>query len=249
MYKCVNKIKTVFLSLVAFSILPMKAQQPRPTSSGAPRQYMNTMHAFQEFRKLLNKEIKDNPISLEDIKGSPYMDDKFKLGSIFVNDSLIEKSLIRYNIYSDEIEIKENNELFSLLKIDNSSVIINEQKITYRKYLTDSGKIEGGYFVLLFKGEFLNLYKKLRCKLSSPIKAPTPNQKNRAAKFLTYTDYYVKFNEKSKFKKIKSKQKFILELMNDRKDVIKKLIQEEKIDFKKENDLISIFKEYNNLNI
>ncbi len=216
--------------------------------SGAPRQYMGTLQSFQKIRKLLNQTKKDTPLAFEDIKGSPYLNENFREGKIYLRDSLLDSGLLRYNIYSDEIEISENKKLYGLLKIIGSKIIIKNDTILLLNYIDDNKQKKKGYFLQIIDGTPIQLLKRLDCILTPQQKALTPNQKDRAAKFSIYESYYLKKHDENKNPiKIQLKRKYFFEEMIDQKEKVQNFIKQNNLNLKNEEDLKKLIKQYNNL--
>lgn len=116
------------------------------------------------------------------IEGSPYLNDKFLEGEVIINDSIrIENVHLRYNIYNDKIEFKNENE--QILEIGNhsTSYIFNFEELLFRNldYLND-GTPKQGILEILVDGQ-VKLYKKYSLKLETATKAvgfqeATPNR-------------------------------------------------------------------------
>ncbi len=221
--------------------------QEKPTTSGVTRQYQSTLLAFQKIKRLLKEDKKDNTIDFENIKGSPYLNKNFILGKLYISDSLIDTNLFRYNLYSDEIEITENDQLYGLLKINGTKLILDNNTIVLKKYQNDSKPISRSYFILLAKGKSISLFKRKKCKLTPAQKATTPNQMDRAAKFTTYENYYIKKENNDFLYEINTKKKNILKIMQDKKDAIKNYLEKNNVDLKNEKKIIELFSFYNSL--
>ena len=114
-------MKTLRLLPIALSLLfsiPIFAQ-----IDGSPRQYESTSQLFQNLRKVINsKEKTPYAIDWENVKGSPYLEQNYKLGQFFVGDKSYGNVMMRLNTYTDEIELMpiDGEEVGALMKIDNS---------------------------------------------------------------------------------------------------------------------------------
>ncbi len=239
----------IFLILFIITSL-LYGQDNAGAISGAPRQYMGTFQAFQKIRKLLNENENSNSIKFSDIKGSPYLNNEFEPGNIYIKDSLIEKGMLRYNIYADEIEIKDQQKLFGLYKIQDSKVKIGKDEIILKEFFEDQKK-EKGYFITLINSNKVKLYKRIRCKIIEPLKAATPNQKDRSAKFKSYIDYYIilPIHKNGQLSKIKLKKKSIMNLMQDQEEKIKGYFKKNQVNLKREKDITKLFSYYESIDI
>ncbi|MDH7444779.1 hypothetical protein [Aquimarina sp. 2201CG14-23] len=235
--------------LIIFILLPsIKTNaQDEPTMSGVIRQYQSTLLAFQKIKRLLKDEKKDNSIDFESIKGSPYLNEKFSLGKLYIYDSLIDNNLFRYNIYSDEIEVTENNQLYGLYKVKGMKLMLDNQTLVLKNYQENSKSKNKSYFIVLSEGKNISLYKRKKCKLTPAQKATTPNQMDRAAKFNIYEDYYIKKENDEHLYKISTKERNILKIMQDKKEIVKNYIDKHNINLKNEKKLTELFTFYNSL--
>ena len=136
------------------------------------------------------------------------------------------------------------------MKIKQSKILIGDQTIVLLEYPDNKNQLSKEYFIIIVDDKPLQLLKKMRCILSPAQKAPTPNQKDRAAKFTTYSDYYIKNDLQNQNPlKLQLKRKNILMYMSDQKEKIKNYINTEDINLKNEDDLKKLFVYYNNLQI
>ena len=154
-----NLIVLLFISLTSFSVFPQ----------GIDAAYKLSVRHIEisqinEFEGLSDEIIKN-------MDGSPYANDNFILGNIYENGKLVKESiLLRYNIFSDEIEIKNqtNTEKYTaLLKNPDLTIkILNEVYV----FIPFNGSLEkGNYFSIISTGNKFDLYKKttitFRCSL------------------------------------------------------------------------------------
>ena len=217
---------------------------------GEPNQYESTWRNLQVVRDILNNQDNSNSIDFKDIKGSPYYNHQFKKSKFFVGNKLFGVFNLRYNIYSDEIEVIDDNQLKNIgtnkldlkafLRLDNSKAIIDGQVIELYNYKDDKSIISKGYFIELNKNKKYTLLQRKRCVLTPAKKAPTFNQASRAAKFNIYNDYYLLTSGDRYPKKIQLKKNSILEMFPDKKYLLKTYIKNKKLKIKKSEDLADI---------
>ncbi|UJH66550.1 hypothetical protein [Allomuricauda sp. SCSIO 65647] len=207
-------------------------------------QYNTTRLSNLIFEKFLDQKEKVNPIKFEDIKGSPYEPKEFVVGTFHLKDKEPLNLMMRYNMYDDEIEVKENDgTITSFLKVDGTEFSIQDALIRPYSYTDENDQFKRGNFVVLADGDTKLLLKK-KVVLIPPEKAPTPNQRDRAAKFIVNKDYYVlKGTEQPVL--FNGKKKDLLSLFPDRAEEIKKFIKEGKLNLKKQEDLAQVFEHIN----
>ena len=94
------------LRLLPFSFSLLFSMSLIAQIDGSPRQFESTSQIFQELRKVINsKEKTPYEIDWENVKGSPYLYEKYKLGQFFVGDKSYGNVMMRLNTYTDEIEL------------------------------------------------------------------------------------------------------------------------------------------------
>lgn len=218
--------------------------------AGAPNQYESTWRLKQIIRNKLNQDENANPISYEDIKGSPYFPNKVQLGEVSVADSLYGMHLMRYNIYTDEVEIYADEEYdlsnsdkkfeakYALLKLDNSEVAFSDVTLKYFSYLDYDNVPKSSYFLETFKGSKFSLLCKKRCVLTPAQKAASPNHPGRAAKFIIYDDYYIYNHKNNKTNKLLLKKKSLKVLFPNNADKLHSYIKKHKVKLKNKSSLI-----------
>ncbi|MCH2490221.1 MAG: hypothetical protein MK211_08735 [Flavobacteriales bacterium] len=195
-----------------------------------------------EFFNLSEEEFKN-------IEGSPYSNDTFLKGNIYQDDKLIMKDVpMRYNSYSDEIEMKknENEENYgALLKSPDLFVkIFNDVYIFVPK---NGSTEEGGYFKILSPNDHYDLYKKTTTTFSQPYEARTTYEQNRPAKFSSTHTYYLVSKRDGKFVELPTSRSKALKVMSVKKKEVKKFMNDRRIDVSEEADLIKLVSYFNSI--
>jgi len=172
--------------------------------------------------------------------GSPYYSDTFLLGNIYINDELTKSDVaMRYNIYSDEMEVKESlkdddKRISALIKSPDISVVILNQSFVY---LTKGRGLEkGGYFHVITKGKNYSLFKKLEKKYYEERKAKTSFERDVPPKFEDRISYYIHFENGGMVLLPDSKKK-IYKAFGDSGEEVKKYCKEKDLDITEEKDL------------
>jgi len=197
-----------------------------------------------QHKKNINLEAVNNQYKYT---GSPYFTADFVLGDLILNGKNIGKYLIRYNIFGEEIQVKDTeNSHFSLLKSTSLEVVTKSFLIRAYDYNTKDA-IENGYFMVLVDDEKCSLLLKKEKKFIPPVKAKTSFHTDAEAKFTDLEDYYIKFETGLPVKfKLKTK-KFINLFPVGKRAEIKNYISTNTIDIKKQGDLIKVVNYYNSL--
>lgn len=198
----------------------------------------------EAFTRMRNK-ISVNESTIENISGSPYYSEEFKKGSIVYFDSeLKEQPLLRYNAFSDEIEMNANNSDNpdqALLK--NSKIHCTIDGVTY-KYLpipkSDPQFEKAGYLEEVFKGNSYTLYVRKRKVYREGKKARTSLEQSFSPRFIDYTAWYYQIKSGGLIY-FKPNKKNIRTIFKDQSKSLSNYLSKNKVDFKKKNDLKNLF--------
>tara|TARA_R110002072_G_scaffold302406_1_gene485195 strand:+ start:4701 stop:5414 length:714 start_codon:yes stop_codon:yes gene_type:complete len=192
-------------------------------------------------------------ISDEDLKnivGSPYDVTRFQLGNIYKNDKIVAPNIpMRYNIFSDEIEIntsqvsqKEN--INNLSKSTDVFVSIANEVYVFIENIAK--KEESGYFKVIVEGSHFDLYKKSSVTYIKKKFAETNYQQDQPARF-NREDTFFLINKQGDFFEIPTKKKSFLTIFKQHNKEIHSFIKDNKLDIKNENHLAKIIKYFNTL--
>ena len=180
--------------------------------------------------------------------GSIYLEDAFAPCTIFYNEELVGNFFYRHNAYNDEIEIKDTQlaeEAESSLATLKELRLIDQtanKELSLNLYRNKDGEVRNGYLYTLSKGKNYILYFKNNVKFTegthpvSSMVRPTPN------KFTHFTEYYFKTSD-GKIAEFLSPKKgdFLEGVVKDLREQVKKYLKEEKINLKRESDLVTLF--------
>ena len=123
----------------------------------------------------------------EEIKGSPYSNKKFLTAQIFINNKQVDEEFLRYNAFSDEMEIPYNDDYLSIIKSPNQKIILDGT--TYICLKDNSGKLK--YFI--DHGTFNNfqLLESYKVIFKNGIKAKTSLEREIPPSFKSSYSYYL----------------------------------------------------------
>jgi len=220
----------IFLLGITFSISAQHGMQRK----------IDTFIFSQESEGLLDEN--NNNIDISNVKGNPYDNYNFIPGTIY-KDSLKEAKLLRYNIFSDEIEINTNNTRSSLLKSTDLYCKIGHKEYHFFENFGKNG-IQKGYLQLLEKGK-ISLYLRKDCKYLPERPGFSILQEDEPAEFKTTLSYYILKN--GKLILVPQRKKLFLALFSDHSSAIKKFISSKKLNIRKPKDLVKIIAYYNTL--
>jgi len=184
---------------------------------------------------------KNNEINLV---GTPYASDDFKKGAAIKDGLTIARNIgLRYNAHKDIFEIKKTFVLTDgqarlLKKTDEISLKIDSESYVF---LAPSANNKAqGYFILLYKGEQLTLYKKIKKEYIPAQKAYSSMSKPVPPTYKEKLIYYIADNEGILTELSSSKKKKVDALSEDHKKEIKAFVKENKLNVNKDEDLIKL---------
>jgi len=176
----------------------------------------------------------EKPVDYKYVQGSCYFNDDFIDGRITLNTGQTFEGPIRYDIFTDQIEFKnEANEIFI---VQNPSAIrtvfLDSLKFNY----FEPGEFANvkGFYELLVLGNY-SLYRKYLILLKNP-DAAGPGLSSSPAMFIPLDSKYYIMDPDANFREITNKKDL---LIPDRdSEELEKFIKANKIKTKKEEDLI-----------
>ncbi|MET2983735.1 hypothetical protein [Aureibaculum conchae] len=213
------------------------------TSNGQLSEGEKTMTTanLHDFSTLLSTtDLRD-----KDVKGNVYINAEFSPAKLSNNKTIYSAN---YNAYQDQIVINANGKKFTVAKsFDNTVTFLNDNKV-YKAYnYEEHGKNKTGFFVVLTLGKELSLLNKERIKFYEEKEAhsgydsyiPPTFKRESDELFLGFKDYSAK--------KVPNKKKHIFKLFKDKGKEVEKFAKDNKLNPKKENDLIKLVMYYNTL--
>jgi hypothetical protein len=196
----------------------------------------------QEIIPGINEHIKhappdgkvEKPVDYKYVQGSCYLMEDFIDGRITLNTNQTFEGPIRYDIFADQIEFKnEANEIFT---IQNPGIIRTVYLDSLKFTWFEPGDFENvkGFYELLVLGNY-SLYKKYQVLLKNP-EAAGPGKFSLAAMFIPLDSKYYIMDPDANFREITNKKDLLL----PGTDVagLEKFIKANKIKAQKEKDLI-----------
>ena len=200
------KTGIILLMLCSFTIVT----QGQTTS-------IRTNNALIELRNTISK----NPVLTDPrLKGNPYFESRFQKADIKYFDlNIIGETFLRYNAFSDEIEIgthpeqKTSEEI--ILKNNNIICEFGNQTYYYLPYKDKHSKLRLGYLISLFESNEIHLLVQLK-KVYREVTVPrTSLERAFPPRFTEEENYYLSFKNQTP-----------VFLGNDIKKVIKNLPSE-----------------------
>jgi hypothetical protein len=194
--------------------------------------------------KISDKTLYGDPAK-EKVEGTPYLNEQFITGVVYDDKQKYAGVPMRYNIYEDNIEFKQNNKDFIL----DAQPQIRKVELDGHTFVVDNYDVKGatkpGYFFLLDSGKVILMSKKVKTfRDQQPPKAlevgPTP------AKFTDESEAFYFKAANSPLTRV-SNIKNMIAGFPDKQAELTEFVKKEKISHKKEEDLIKLVKYYNSL--
>ncbi len=195
------------------------------------------------------QEMKDGRafVSPKAIAGNPYLEKSFKTGKIISKVHLeFPPLLLRYNVYTDNIEYKAPNGKIYALKDHNkvSAYQIGDTTFIYSPYYKKKNEIEAGFFQLLVPGKVAALVRYTVYLL--PASPERPYQKAKPERFSDISKtFYVKIGDQPA--RAVNKAKEFVQLFPQYGKQLNKYIKQQKIRLQKKDDFMKLFKYYQSL--
>lgn len=194
--------------------------------------------------KILSNTIRlnesQNTVDLKSIKGSPYENDEFLMGrAMSDNLNISNPYFMRYNIYNDVIEIKDKEQSVEMSKSSDVYALINDREYHYESYSDESGKLNKGYFILLYKGEQLALYARKTQRYKDVVKAKTSYHQDVPAAFVDSKDYTMKKEGQMEF--LSRNKKELTRQFPSLEAKLKGYIKTNRINLNDDADMIRLF--------
>ncbi|WP_445381344.1 hypothetical protein [Robiginitalea sp. IMCC43444] len=182
----------------------------------------------------------------EKTDGSPYLEDEFKGGRVYVNGDVSLEKPMRYNAYISEIEIFAGQKQYApLLKRAYITAQIGDKTYKMLPYTTDRDLQRVGYFNPLNEGEVVLLFKP-EVKLRQGRVPDTNYGKYVPPTYIDISSYYLKKGE-APAEKIRLSKKWVLKTLGDQKKALQEYISGNKLNLRKESDVIDLLHYYNSL--
>ncbi|WP_372776160.1 hypothetical protein [Mangrovibacterium sp.] len=188
---------------------------------------------------------KGNDLMYENVDGSPFLADDFVPGEVIIDDSISYESVpLRYNIYTDKIEFKNNQD--QITEIDSPDHLykfnLGARYFELIEY-TEEGQTDRGILELLVDGH-LKLYKKYNLEFQQAQKAIGYSDA-QPDRFVRLEDQYLLAVEQGNPKTFKN-AKVLIENIKSLKPDISQYIKKEKVRTKTEKGLIQLIQYCNN---
>ena len=196
----------------------------------------NLFNEAYRFNKFMNEiSTPKGPLTYGDITGNAYYNTNFLSAKIENATTLIS---VRYNKYTDTVEILKDGSIYVLPKNEKYSRIAYTTSPDVLVYL-NSGEMEGYYFEL-FPGKY-RLLKKLKTEFRPEVPALNSFTSAVPPKFENANPVYY-FEINNQFVKVTKNSKDFVNQLTENKDSAAEFIKSNKLKLNQEADLIRLAK-------
>ena len=181
------------------------------------------------------------------IKGSLFINENFE--TVIIDDIPIQYPA-RYNGYTDNFEVKHMGKVKYIVPSLDSKVQVKFKTTnkTYKiyKYLY-KGDVKAGFFVIKSKGKNYDFVSKEKVIYVEEKKPKTPYEKYKNPELKRARDtYYLRLKGAEALSEIRLRKKDVIKFFGKDSKIISSLIKKNKLNVKKEKDMIQLLKLYDN---
>ncbi len=188
---------------------------------------------------------------MDNTTGSAYLTDIFLPTKLYYDNEFMNNTYYRYNAYNKEIEVKQspnedNQNVAALNKDKKIAILVDNHKMSFKTFITSKKKTLNGYLIALLNDNKYNLYKRIHI-IFSPGRASTNSfVKAVPNRFTKFNEYYFQKEGVNRIDEITPSNKQFLKLLDGTtKSDIKTFLKENKLNVKKETDLVEVFEYLN----
>lgn len=226
-----NNFKYPFLTLIAATLI-------------------NSSSLFAQNIELPTRYVQNTNLGVnnipENVKGSPYLNEVFSIGTVQIKSNEAYQAPMRYNAFNDEIEMKDGSQTIALMKRDYIKATINSELFAINSF-KENGSLKQGYFVELNQGDAQLLHRK-KIILKEGREATSSYSNDLPAQFDEQFSYFLKIGEQEALP-IKLKAKDILSAFkgDSQYQKLEKYIKENRLKLKEEQEVVQFLNHYNSM--
>lgn len=206
---------------------------------------LNDSRTMDAFTKLRNRVTK-SALTSQDVKGSTYFNEKFMLSEVdYFGKTMEDKTYLRYNAFSDEIEMgtyadqKTTEEI--LLKNNKIISRIGSETYKYLPYKPKEGNITKiGYLIVLHESDNYSLYLKKTKVYMEATAARTSLERSFPARFIDEITFYFNYQGNT-LQELRTNKRGFIEAFSAHQENIKSYLKANKIRSKSTEDIANMF--------
>ena len=238
------KINYILLILAILTIEGVSAQTNL-------ERFNNNGDVGQVFANMRKKQDIPNDLPTS---GSPYINEDFMPCTISWDSKRIGNFYFRHNAYNDEIEIKDENleeapvsSLTTNKAIEITNVVSGEQ-IGLRTYRDKKEVLRNGYMYLLSEGAQYSLFSKQQVRFKPGTRAYNSLTRSTPNRYTHDQELFLKYSEEPVAEYIKGGKNNLVALLKEpHREEALDYIKREKLNTKKQTDLVKLVQYLNTL--
>jgi len=200
---------------------------------------------FVNGKKVISGEF-NKELTESEIEGSAYLNKEFINGTIYtVQKEKYVNIPLRYNVYNDDMEFKNQNDEIQAIAAPGSidKIEIGELSFKYIPYMVGQ-KIKNGYFELITDGNAA-LYIRYEVTFKEGEKAGAYKEASPPSFIKTPNEYYIQIGGNAAT--LVGNKKSLLEIFPDNKDNVETFIKKNNIKTNDSESLAKLVNYYNSL--
>lgn len=211
------------------------------------KNYSQSIYNNQLLKTYEDKIKEREEAKILNLQGSSYIDENYVEAEIF---NVEEVAQIRYDAFLDEMDVKtEEGSRYLKKELNTLITFIKEDKVYTVSNYDDVGVTKTGYFVVLVRDDAkkLSLLVQEKIILKEEVKPKTNYDKYKPPTLKRLKDkIFVSLNNNPAME-LSIRKKEILNIFSSKSKIVEKFAKENKLSFKKQEDLTKIFSYYNTL--
>ncbi|MNK18145.1 hypothetical protein D3C87_363430 [compost metagenome] len=189
---------------------------------------------------LFKNKVYDMENKNKDIQGSAYLYEDFADASI---KDVEGTPKVRYNALKDDMEVKQENQVyviprednFSTIKIIGSGDVIKLEKFEYK------GQPYEGYLFVVYESSDFTIFKKEKVEFKDYEKPRNSYTEETPARFITQKNEFFIKTADGKISELPKNKKKLIELLPKYQSKIEIFLKNNKVDFGNDKDLKKLF--------
>jgi hypothetical protein len=242
-----NALLVILLIVLSQVVLCQNSYMPSNVPALTPMRGLNVNQGRQSGTGLKYNDGSYVNEKDADIKGSPFLFDDWEKGNVLLKTKeRVDSVFIKYNLYTDLLQVKVAEQEYQF-NIDVWEFLLpdpmtKEMTLFRSGFSPVPGMSEKSFYQVLYDGKtkFLVKHKKL---IGSEMTS-TPGVK---AKVFEVQKIYFILTASGKMEKLRKKNKEILDLLEGKKEELKKMIDSKKIKLVNDEEIISVLEYYDSL--
>jgi hypothetical protein len=187
-----------------------------------------------------------------EVLGTPYISDSWMYGSFTVSDSVRYEGLLRYNVFTQEMEFIYNSDtVLVTAPFRLSGINFSGKKFEHALYIEEKGKTEwlgSAYFEVLNSGTIALLRKNyVKIEENSFARNYMGGGGDGREYYVHKSALYFRNEPGTEAVKFEKRQRYLLRIMKKHEKEVLEFIRENKLNIRNEKDLILVFDFYNQL--